>query len=160
MSKPRTSQKLTIRAHKTEIRIANHRGKLFSTYEFKKDKGNSKKSSRCLKISIEQAMILFNGALVWISMKSRLDRRKASHSQKMTKKSPISKELQEKKYPFLDSNLSGMMDDLLENKIIGPPKPKRPEEVGNTNVQSIVTITGSLATLYRNALLLKIVSCN
>ena len=42
------------------------------------------------------------------------------------------KELQEKKYPFPDSDLLGMLDDFLENGIIELPAPKRPEEVGKT----------------------------
>ena len=43
------------------------------------------------------------------------------------------KELQERKYPFHNSDLSGMLDDLLENKIIELPEPKRPEEVRRIN---------------------------
>jgi len=42
------------------------------------------------------------------------------------------KELQEKKSLFPDSNLSGMLDDLLENGIIELPTPKRPEEARRT----------------------------
>jgi len=34
--------------------------------------------------------------------------------------------------PFPDSDLSGMLDDLLENRIIEFPPPKRPEEAGRT----------------------------
>ena len=43
------------------------------------------------------------------------------------------KELQEKKYPFPDLDLSGMLDDLLEKGIIELPPSKRPEEAGKTN---------------------------
>ena len=49
------------------------------------------------------------------------------------KKRPTLKELQEKKYPFPDSDLSGMLDDLLEKGIIELPLSKRPEESGRTN---------------------------
>jgi len=42
------------------------------------------------------------------------------------------KELQEKKYQFPNSDLSGMLDDLLENGVIQLLEPKRPEEVGRT----------------------------
>ena len=38
------------------------------------------------------------------------------------------KELQEKKYPFPDLYLSGMLDDLLENGNIELPPSRRPEE--------------------------------
>lgn len=35
------------------------------------------------------------------------------------------KELEEKKYPFLDSKVSGILDQLLEQKIIELPTPKK-----------------------------------
>jgi len=40
------------------------------------------------------------------------------------------KELQEKKYPFPDSDLSGMLDDSLKDGVIELPELKRPKEVG------------------------------
>jgi len=43
---------------------------------------------------------------------------------------PNLKELQEKKYLFPDSDLLGMLDDLLEKQGIQLLEPKRPEEVG------------------------------
>ena len=43
---------------------------------------------------------------------------------------PRFKELQEKKYPLSDLDLSGVLDDLLEKGIIQLPELKRPEEVG------------------------------
>jgi len=49
------------------------------------------------------------------------------------KKRPTLKELQEKKYPFSDSDLSGMLDDLLEKGINELPPLKHPEESGRTN---------------------------
>jgi len=49
------------------------------------------------------------------------------------KKRPTFKELQEKKYPFLDSDLSRMLDDLLEKGIIELPPSKCPEESEKTN---------------------------
>jgi len=48
------------------------------------------------------------------------------------RKRPTLKELQEKKYPFPNSDLPGMLDDLLEKGVIQLPEPKRPEEVGMT----------------------------
>ena len=49
------------------------------------------------------------------------------------KKRPTSKELQEKNYPFPDSDLLGMLDDLLEKGILELPPSKRPEEARKTN---------------------------
>jgi len=46
MSKLRTFQELTTKAHDMEMTIANHHGKSPSSYEFKKDKGETKKNSK------------------------------------------------------------------------------------------------------------------
>ncbi|XP_021727461.1 uncharacterized protein LOC110694603 [Chenopodium quinoa] len=46
---------------------------------------------------------------------------------------PTLKELQEKKYPFPDSDSSGMLDDLLEKKIIELPESKRPKKMGRSS---------------------------
>ena len=43
------------------------------------------------------------------------------------------KEMEERTYPFPNFDVSGMFDDLLENKIIKLPECKRPEEMGHTN---------------------------
>lgn len=43
------------------------------------------------------------------------------------------KELEQKEYPFSDSEFSGILDQLLEQKIIELPAPKRPEEVGKVD---------------------------
>ena len=43
------------------------------------------------------------------------------------------REMQEKKYPFLDSNVSEIFDELLELKLIDLPEMKRPDEAGKTD---------------------------
>ncbi|CAL5441882.1 unnamed protein product [Camellia sinensis] len=62
-------------------------------------------------------------APIKISMKDKKkEERKETH--------PSLKELQEKKYPFPDSDIPGMLKDLLEKKVIQLPECKRPEEIG------------------------------
>jgi len=46
---------------------------------------------------------------------------------------PTLKELEEKKYPFPDSDLLGILHDLLNKGIIQLLEPKRPEEVEKTS---------------------------
>jgi len=54
----------------------------------------------------------------------------------MMRRHPTLKELQEKKYPFLDSDLPRMMEDLLEKGVIQLLELKRHEDVGwTTNPQ-------------------------
>ncbi|KAI5342011.1 hypothetical protein L3X38_009886 [Prunus dulcis] len=43
------------------------------------------------------------------------------------------KELEEKTYPFPDSDVAGMLEDLLEKKVIELPECKRPEEMNRVN---------------------------
>ena len=54
MSKPRTFQELATKAHDMEMTIANRRGKSSSSYEIKKDKGETKKSSKPSKASTKE----------------------------------------------------------------------------------------------------------
>jgi len=50
----------------------------------------------------------------------------------MIRRHPTLKELQEKKYPFPNSDLPGILDDLLEKEVTQLLEHKRPEEVGWT----------------------------
>ncbi|KAM1470879.1 hypothetical protein COP2_042599 [Malus domestica] len=43
------------------------------------------------------------------------------------------KELEEKTYPFPDSDVVAMLEDLLEKKVIGLPECRRPEEMNRTD---------------------------
>ncbi|KAM1014390.1 hypothetical protein ACFX2C_044381 [Malus domestica] len=46
------------------------------------------------------------------------------------------KELEEKTYPFLDSDVVAMLDDLLDKKVIGLPECRRPEKMNRTDSPS------------------------
>jgi len=64
--------------------------------------------------------------------KPKLEGKKIPSFKHVTRKRPTLKELQEKKYPFPDSNLWGMLDDLLKKSVITLLEPKCPEEDGKT----------------------------
>jgi len=132
MNKPRTFQELATKAHDMEMTIANHHGKSSSSYEFEKDKGETKKSSKPSKASTKETTATSIEKLVRISGKSKPKEKKGSSSRDGGRKRPTLKELQEKKYPFPDSDLSGMLDDLLENGISELSAPKRPEQARRT----------------------------
>jgi len=127
MSKPRTFQELATKTHVMEMMIANCCSKSSSLYEFTKDKGNSKKSSKPPKASTNETMTISTEEPMRISGKSRPEGKKTSFSKEKTKKRPTLKELQG---TFPDLDLSGMLDDLLVIKL---PEPNRTEEVGRTN---------------------------
>jgi len=98
-----------------EMTIANRHGESSSSQEIKKDKGETKKSSKPSKASMKETMVTSTEGPVQISGKPRLEEKKGSSSRDGERKRPTLKELQEKKYPFPDSDLSGMLDDMLEN---------------------------------------------
>jgi len=132
MSKPRNFQELATKVHPMEMNIANCRNKSSSSYEFKKNKHATKKSSKPSKASTKESMATSVKEPVRISGKSRLKEKKGSSSRDEGRKRPTLKKLKEKKYPFPDSDLSGMLDDLLKNTIIELPTPKQPKKVGRT----------------------------
>jgi len=91
------------------------------------------KSSQPPTASTKEAMTVSTKEPVQISRKSMSEGKKVLNSKKVTKKRPTLKELQEMEYSFLDLDLSGILDDLLENKIIELPKQKPLEEAKRTN---------------------------
>jgi len=147
MSKPRTFQELAAKVHDMEMTIANHRSKPSSSYEFKKDKGEIKKNLKPAKEPAKESMATSIEEPVKIAGKCRPKENKGASLRDVGRKRPTLKELQVKKYPFPDADLSGMLDDLLENRIIGLPEPTRPEEAEGQATRSTVAITGLLAIL-------------
>ena len=155
MSKPRTFQELATNAYDMEMMIANRHSKPSSLYEFKKNKGDSKKSSKLPKASMKETMTISTEEPVRISGKSRPEGKKTSFSKETTKRRPTLKELQEKKYPFSDSDLSGMLDDLLENEIIELSEPKQLEEAGRTNDPKYYHYNGASSHILETCITLK-----
>ena len=130
MSKLRAFQELATKAHDMEMTIASRRGKSSSLPDSRKDKGELKKSPKSSKPSNKESMATSTGEPVRIFGKPKYKNKKSELSKDAGKKRPTLKELQEKKYPFPDSDLLGILDDLLQNGVIELPNPKRPEEAG------------------------------
>ena len=132
MSKPRTFQELATTAHDMEVTIASRRTNSFYSIESKRDKVEFEKNVNFSKGTIKEAMSTSISQPIRIMEKPKLGGKKSSSFKVVTNKRPTLKELQEKKYPFPDSDLSGMLDDLLEKGVIELPEPKCLEEVGRT----------------------------
>jgi len=64
--------------------------------------------------------------------KLRLGEKMSAPFKDARRRCAILKEIQEKKYPFLDSDLIGMLDDLLKKGVIQLLKAKRLEKVWRT----------------------------
>jgi len=78
MSKPMTFQKLATKVLDMKITIAKRCGKSSSSYKFKKDKGEAKKSSKPSKVSTKKAMVASTKEPTQIEGKARLDEKKGS----------------------------------------------------------------------------------
>ena len=74
--------------------------------------------------------------------KPKLEDKKGPSFKDATKKRRTLKELQEKKYPFLYSDLSGMLDNLFEKGVIKLSEPKRLEKARRAIDLSIVGTIG------------------
>jgi len=133
-----------------QMETRSYHGKSSSTYQFKKNKSDSKKDSKPLKTSTKEAMGVSTGESVRILRKSMSEEMKASYSKEKTKKHPTLKELRENKYPFPDPDLYGMLDDQLENNIIKLPETKRPDEARTTIDPKYCHYHKSLVTLWRS----------
>ena len=63
---------MATKAHDMEMTIANRRGKTFSTFEARKDKGDFKKNPKSFKNSAKESMSVTASEPIRISGKSRV----------------------------------------------------------------------------------------
>ncbi|KAM2988703.1 hypothetical protein FF2_002766 [Malus domestica] len=105
--KPRTLDELATRAHDMELGIAHHRKKkLIANY--KNDKVLGTKMEKVAWKSIKEAMTV-NTASVKISTRDKAIQAEAFRDQEMRIRTL--KELEEKTYPFIDSDVVAMLKD-------------------------------------------------
>ncbi|KAH7844624.1 hypothetical protein Vadar_030078 [Vaccinium darrowii] len=125
MNKAMNVEELATRAHDMEINIANHGGGNHPTVEHNKYK-NGTQSDKLSGASIEESM-----AVNMVPLK--VPRRDKKNEEYPRDKRPTLKELQEKRYPFPNSDEPSMLEDLLEKNVIQLPKCKHPEEMGKVH---------------------------
>ncbi|KAL9237137.1 hypothetical protein vseg_011723 [Gypsophila vaccaria] len=120
--KTRYFQELATRAHNMEITIKGHNKSRSSS---SKAYGNMDKNlvDEGSKIISKETMVVNTNYSPFKVSPKLID---------SSRDRPTLKELLAKKYTFPDSDWSGMLDDLLEKKVIQLPKPKRPEQVNKT----------------------------
>ncbi|KAH7859334.1 hypothetical protein Vadar_000532 [Vaccinium darrowii] len=96
------------------------------------DKKDVKKGDKFSKGTTKDAMMV-TAASVKITARDKKKEVKKEFCPVEKDKRPTLKELQAKKYPFLDSDVLGMLEDLLEKKVIRLPECKHPKEIGRVN---------------------------
>ncbi|KAM2903053.1 hypothetical protein COP2_002910 [Malus domestica] len=112
-----------------ELSIAHH-GKKESITDYKNDKVFGTKVEKTAWKPTKEAMTV-NTSPVKISTRGKAIQAKAFRDQEMRRRTL--NELKEKTYPFPNSDVVAMLDDLLDKKVIGLPECRRPEEMNRTD---------------------------
>ncbi|KAM1790734.1 hypothetical protein ACFX12_034769 [Malus domestica] len=127
--KPQTFEELATRAHDMELSIAHH-GKKEPIADYKNNKDLKTKVEKVTGKSTKEAMTV-NTAPVKIPTRGKAIQAEGFRDQEMRRRTL--KELEEKTYPFPDSDVVAMLEDLLEKKVIGLLECRRPEEMNRTD---------------------------
>lgn len=128
--KPRTFEELATRAHDMELSIASRGTKDFLVPEVKKDKKEMKGAEKIVKSTAKESMVVNTTPLKFSKGKEARVEKKDDGSER---RRLTLKERQEKVYPFPDSDIADMLEQLLEKQLIQLPECKRPEQAGKVD---------------------------
>ena len=127
--KPRTFEELATRAHDMKLSIANRGSNDLLVPDVKKEKKEVKSTQKTSKGATKEAMVIDTTPLKFVSKEKKTEKRQDTGE----KRRPTLKERQEKVYPFPDSDLPDMLEQLVDHKLIKLPECKRPAEMGRIN---------------------------
>ena len=129
--KPRTFEELATRAHDMELSIANRGAKDFLIPKSRSDKNELDDTKKIANSVIKESMVVHATPLKSFSKRkeTKIERK---HDGDEKRQSTL-KERQEKVYPFPDSDVADMLEQLLENQLIQLPECKRPEQAGKVD---------------------------
>ncbi|KAA0025983.1 retrotransposon gag protein [Cucumis melo var. makuwa] len=129
--KARTFEELATRAHDMELSIANGEAKDFLVQRTRSDKNEMNDTKKIANSVLNESMVVQETPL-----KSFSKRKETKHERNHDgdeKRRPTLRERQKKVYPFSDSNVAYMLEQLIEKQLIQLPEYKRPEQAGKVD---------------------------
>ncbi|KAA0066689.1 retrotransposon gag protein [Cucumis melo var. makuwa] len=129
--KPRTFEELTTRAHDMKLSIANRGAKDFLVQRTRSDKNEINDTKKIANSILNESMVVQETPL-----KSFSKRKETKHERNHDgdeKRHPTLRERQKNVYPFPDSDVANMLEQLIEKQLIQLPECKRPEQVGKVD---------------------------
>jgi len=132
--KPKSFEELASHVHDMELSIAVAESLLLPMQEPKRNKPEGRRFGKStLKVEGKQSLAVNSAAVRVPTAVKRNDHATPTTFQKDERKKPSLKERQEKVYPFLDLDISRILDDLLDENIIELPEVKHPEEANQVD---------------------------
>ncbi|XP_071932994.1 uncharacterized protein [Coffea arabica] len=130
---PETFDELSTKAHKLEINLDGQEPPVPDPHKAKERQEARKGGKPPFKNEKKEAMATSVMPFKVVPKTVRREDNKINTHQEQGKRKPTLKEMQDKEYPFLDSDVSGMFDDLLSINLITLSEMKRPDEARNTD---------------------------
>ena len=116
-----------------QLNITNHGFKKDLIVDQQKERHDGKKNDKTSKKPIQESMTVNTTPIKISPRDKKKEVKKARPTQENERRRFTLKELEEKKYHFPDPDVSNMLEDLLQKKVIELPKCECPNEMGRVN---------------------------